>query len=243
MPSWSELVNWLPQLLDGLKYTIEITIGAFILAVAVGLVVALMRLNAQRRVTYGLATAYVEVLRGTPLILQLFFAYFALPAYGIKLSPLAAGTLGLGLNTSAYLSEVFRGSIAGVDKGQWEAAEALGMSWLTMMRNVILPQAMRTAIPPTGNYAVSLFKDSALASTVSVSELMFTGQIIGSETFEYLQIYLVIAVLYFIVSYPTSIAIRKLERRLERAHGGGAPRRAKRRRSTTSAATQTGAGI
>ena len=104
---------------------------------------------------------------------------------------MVAAILGLGLNTSAYLSEVFRGAILGVDKGQWEASEALAMSWPGMMRHTILPQAFRSAIPPTGNYAISLFKDSALASTVSVSELMFTGQVIGSETFKYMQVYLV----------------------------------------------------
>lgn len=230
MPSWHQISTWMPRLLDGLKYTVEITIGAFILALIIGLVIALMRLNSRRWITYVPATAYVEILRGTPLILQLFFAYFALPSAGISLSPLAAGTIGLGLNTSAYLSEVFRGAIVGVDRGQWEAAEALGMSWPTMMRSAILPQAMRAAIPPTGNYAVSLFKDSALASTVSVSELMFTGQVIGSETFQYMQIYLVIAVLYFVVSYPTSIAIRRLERRLERTMGSGPTKPVKPRR-------------
>lgn len=220
VPSWSEISDWMPRLLHGLRFTLEITFGAFILAVVLGLLIALMRLNSRRLVTYVPATAYVEILRGTPLILQLFFAYFALPSAGIALSPLAAGIIGLGLNTSAYLSEVFRGAIVNVDRGQWEAAEALGMSWPTMMRNAILPQAFRSAVPPTGNYAVSLFKDSALASTVSVSELLFTGQVIGSETFQYMQIYLVIAVLYFIVSYPTSLAIRRLERRLERSQGG-----------------------
>lgn len=221
MPSWDELSDWLPRLVDGLRFTVEITLGAFVLAVVLGLLVALMRLNPRNWYAYLPATAYVEILRGTPLILQLFFAYFALPSAGIDLSPLTAGIVGLGLNTSAYLSEVFRGAIVGVDTGQWEAGEALGMSWPTMMRHAILPQAFRSAIPPTGNYAVSLFKDSALASTVSVSELMFTGQVIGSETFQYMQVYLVVAALYFIVSYPTSLALRQLERRLERSQGGG----------------------
>ena len=239
MPSWNELSDWMPRLLGGMKFTVEITIGAFVLAVVVGLLVALMRLNSRRWIVYVPATAYVEILRGTPLILQLFFAYFALPSAGISISPLTAGIIGLGLNTSAYLSEVFRGAIVGVDKGQWEAAEALGMSWPAMMRNAILPQAMRAAIPPTGNYAVSLFKDSALASTVSVAELMFTGQVIGSETFQYMQIYLVVAVLYFIISYPTSIAIRHLERRLERSDAGGRPTKRARR---SAVAVPVGAG-
>lgn len=115
------------------------------------------------------------------------------------------------LNTSAYLSEVFRGAIISVEKGQWEAGAALAMDWFTQMRVVILPQATRVALPPTGNYAVSLFKDSALASTVSVAEMLFTAQIIGSETFRYMEVYAVIGVLYLMVSYPTSLFLRWLE--------------------------------
>jgi His/Glu/Gln/Arg/opine family amino acid ABC transporter permease subunit len=207
--------EWLPRLLDGMKFTVEITIGAFILALLLGLVIAMMRLNRRRWYLYVPATIYVEVLRGTPLILQLFYVYFALPSMGIRFSPLTAAILGLGVNTSAYLSEIFRGSIRSVDKGQWEAGAALAMGWPTMMRSVILPQAMRIALPPTGNYAVSLFKDSALASTVSVTELMFTGQMIGSETFRYMEIYGTIGLLYLAVSYPTSLLLRRLETRLD----------------------------
>jgi His/Glu/Gln/Arg/opine family amino acid ABC transporter permease subunit len=215
MPSAEDLGEWLPRLLHGLQFTVQITIGAFVVAVALGLVVSILRLDPTRRWIYVPATIYVEVLRGTPLILQLFFAYYALPAAGVRMTPLMAAILGLGLNTSAYLSEVFRGSILGVDKGQWEASEALAMTRWGMMRHIILPQGFRTAIPPTGNYAIALFKDSALASTVSVSELLFTGQMIGSESFQYMQIYLVIGVFYLALSYPTSVAVRRLELRLQ----------------------------
>ena len=207
--------EWLPRLLEGLKYTVIITIGAFALSLVLGLLIAVMRLDSRRWYLYVPATIYVEVLRGTPLILQLFFAYFALPSMGIQLAPLTAATIGLGVNTSAYLSEVFRGAIVSIENGQWEAGAALAMDWPTQMRVVILPQAARVALPPTGNYAVSLFKDSALASTVSVAELLFTAQIIGSETFLYMQVYAVIGVLYLIVSYPTSLFLRWLERRLD----------------------------
>jgi His/Glu/Gln/Arg/opine family amino acid ABC transporter permease subunit len=207
--------EWLPRLFEGLKYTVIITAGAFAMSLVLGLLIAVMRLNRRRWYLYIPATVYVEVLRGTPLILQLFFAYFALPSMGIQLSPLTAATVGLGINTSAYLSEVFRGAIISVEKGQWEAGAALAMDWLTQMRVVILPQATRVALPPTGNYAVSLFKDSALASTVSVAELLFTAQIIGSETFRYMEVYAVIGVLYLMVSYPTSLFLRRLEHRLD----------------------------
>jgi polar amino acid transport system permease protein len=207
--------EWLPRLLEGLKYTVIITVGAFAMSLVLGLLIAVMRLNRRRWYLYVPATVYVEVLRGTPLILQLFFAYFALPSMGIELAPLTAATIGLGVNTSAYLSEVFRGAIISVEKGQWEAGAALAMDWFTQMRVAILPQAARVALPPTGNYAVSLFKDSALASTVSVAELLFTAQIIGSETFRYMEVYAVIGVLYLIVSYPTSLFLRWLEHRLD----------------------------
>jgi polar amino acid transport system permease protein len=210
----AQLSEWLPRLFVGLEYTVVLTVGSFALALVLGLLVAVMRLNPRNRLLYIPATAYVEILRGTPLILQLFFAYFALPAAGINLPPLVAGIIGLGLNTSAYLSEVFRGAVVSVDRGQWEACDALAMTWIASMRYAILPQALRTALPSTGNYAVSLFKDSALASTVSVSELLFTGQMIGSETFNYMGVYLVVAVIYLLVSYPTSIGIRHLEHRL-----------------------------
>jgi polar amino acid transport system permease protein len=216
--------DWLPRLLEGMKYTVAITIGAFVLALLVGLVIAMMRLNRRRWYLYVPATIYVEVLRGTPLILQLFFVYFALPAMGIQFSPLTAAILGLGANTSAYLSEIFRGAIRTVDKGQWEASAALAMTWPTMMRTVILPQAMRIALPPTGNYAVSLFKDSALASTVSVAELLFTGQMIGSETFRYMEVYAVIGALYLAVSYPTSLLLRRLETHLDLTRPRSRPR-------------------
>lgn len=215
MPTWEELNEWIPRLLVGLRFTIELTVFAFVLAVALGLVVALMRLDRSKKLLYVPATIYVEVLRGTPLILQLFFAYFALPTMGIALSPLMAGVLGLGINTSAYLSEIFRSAVANVDVGQWEACHALAMPWHVAMRYAVLPQALRIALPPTGNYAVSLFKDSALAATVSVSELLFTAQVIGSETFAYMQVYLVIGVMYLAVSYPTSLAVSRLERRLD----------------------------
>jgi His/Glu/Gln/Arg/opine family amino acid ABC transporter permease subunit len=228
MPTFEALGEWLPRLLRGLVFTVQITIGAFVLAVVLGLVVALLRLSPRRRLVYIPATIYVEVLRGTPLILQLFFAYFALPSAGLRLSPLVAAILGLGLNTSAYLSEVFRGAILGVDKGQWEASEALAMTWVGMMRHTILPQAFRSAIPPTGNYAISLFKDSALASTVSVSELLFTGQVIGSETFKYMQVYLVVGLLYLALSYPTSRAVLRLERRLDLSNRTPSQRRPRR---------------
>jgi polar amino acid transport system permease protein len=180
-----------------------------------GLVLATIRLESRIKWLYIPATIYVELVRGTPLILQLFFVYFALPAVGIRLDPFVAGVLALGINYSAYLSEVFRASIKAVPNGQWEAASTLGMPWALIMWRIIFPQASRIALPSTGNYFIALFKDSALASTISVTELLFSGQILAAATFNYFGIYAVVAAFYLIISYPSSLGLRALERRLE----------------------------
>jgi His/Glu/Gln/Arg/opine family amino acid ABC transporter permease subunit len=211
----NDILDWMPRLLDGLKYTVTLTIFSFALSLLVALIIAAMRLNPALKLLYIPATIYLEIFRCTPMILQLFFAYFALPSLGINLSPMMAGVLSLGMCVGAYLSEVFRAAILAVDRGQWEASSALAMSWPMTMRYTILPQAARIALPSTGNYAIALFKDSALASTVSVVELLFSAQLIASETFEYIKVYTVIGIFYFAVCYPTSIAIRRLERRLD----------------------------
>jgi len=210
-----EILDWMPRLLDGLKYTVTLTIFSFALSLLVALIIAAMRLNPRLKLLYIPATIYLELFRCTPMILQLFFAYFALPTLGINLSPMMAGVLSLGMCVGAYLSEVFRSAILAVDRGQWEASSALAMSWPMTMRYTILPQAARIALPSTGNYAIALFKDSALASTVSVVELLFSAQLVASETFEYIKVYSIIGAFYFAVCYPTSIAIRHLERRLD----------------------------
>jgi polar amino acid transport system permease protein len=210
-----DILAWMPRLLDGLKYTVTLTIFSFALSLVVALIIAAMRLNPALKLLYIPATIYLEIFRCTPMILQLFFAYFALPSLGINLSPMMAGILSLGMCVGAYLSEVFRAAILAVDRGQWEASGALAMSWPMTMRYTILPQAARIALPSTGNYAIALFKDSALASTVSVVELLFSAQLIASETFEYIKVYTIIGIFYFAVCYPTSIAIRRLERRLD----------------------------
>jgi polar amino acid transport system permease protein len=212
---FDQILEWMPRLLGGLKFTVILTILSFALSLVVGLIVAAMRLNPAMKLLYIPATIYLEIFRCTPMILQLFFAYFALPMLGVSLSPMTAGVLSLGMCIGAYLSEVFRGAILAVDRGQWEASSALAMSWSETMRYTILPQAVRIALPATGNYAISLFKDSALASTVSVVELLFAAQLIASDTFQYITVYTIIGVFYAAVCYPTSLAIRRLERRLD----------------------------
>lgn len=207
--------TWAPELWAGLTLTIGMTFGGMAIALVLGLVLALGRISTRRWLRLPV-TAFVELIRGSPLLLQLFYIYYVLPAFGLKLTPIMAGLLGLGINYGAYLSEVFRGGIAAVSHGQREAAESLGMSPRQTLRFVILPQAWRIVIPPTGNYFVSLFKDTALVSTISIAELMFQGQLIASDTFRYMRIYSIVFVIYVAISIPASMGVRWLERHFNR---------------------------
>lgn len=191
------------------------TFGGMAIALVLGLLLALGRISTRVWLKAPVAV-FVELIRGSPLLLQLFYIYYVLPAFGLKLTPIMAGLLGLGINYGAYLSEVFRGGIAAVSHGQREAAESLGMSPAQTMRFIILPQAWRIVIPPTGNYFVSLFKDTALVSTISIAELMFQGQLIASDTFRYMRIYSIVFVIYVVISIPASMGVRWLERHFNR---------------------------
>ncbi len=196
--------------LKGLGLTIFLTLVTMVLATALAIPLALGRLS-QVRLARWPANVFVEFMRATPLILQLIYIYYVLPSAGIKLDPLTAAITGLSLHYSAYLSEVFRGGIQSIQKGQSEAALSLGLSRWLAFRKVILPQATRVVLPTLGNYLISLFKDTSLASVVTVQELMFSGQIIAARNFQYFTIYTVTAILYFAVCYPSGLAVRSLE--------------------------------
>lgn len=209
-----DLVNWAPQLWAGVELTVLITLASMAVALIIGLVLALAQLNPRRRILAWSSYAFVELIRGSPLLLQLFYIFYVFPFFGLKLSTFTAGVLGLAINYGAYLSEVFRAGIEAVDNGQWEAARSLGMPMWVIMAKVVLPQALRIVIPPVGNYFISLFKDTALVSTISISELLFTGQLLAAETFKYLEIYSFIFTIYIVISYPASLGVKWLERRL-----------------------------
>jgi polar amino acid transport system permease protein len=162
-----------------------------------------------------LATPYVQFIRGTPLLLQLFFIYYVLPYGGIILTPFVSGLLGLTLNYSAYMAEVFRGGVLAIPKGQWEAGLSIGMSRRLLLRRIILPQALRIVIPALGNFFVSIFKDSALVSVVTMRDLMFSGQILAAATFKHFEIFAMVAAIYFLISYPTAKLVEYIERRLD----------------------------
>lgn len=211
--SWEDLKVFLPPLLSGAKVTILLTVLVMALALAWGLLLALARLS-RFRVLRILARFYVEVIRGTPLLLQLFYAYYVLPFVGIKLDPFSAGTIGLTVNYSAYLSEVYRAGIQAVDKGQIEAGLSLGMSRSLLMRRIILPQAIRIVLPPIGNYFISLFKDTSLVSIITLKDLMFTGEVLAASTFKNFEIFTLIALIYLAICYPGALGVTWMEQHL-----------------------------
>jgi polar amino acid transport system permease protein len=162
------------------------------------------------------AAAYVQFMRGTPLLLQLFFIYYVLPYGGLILSPFQAGVLGLTLNYAAYMAEVFRAGIAAVPKGQFEAGASLALTHRQLMAYVVIPQALKIVVPPIGNFFVAIFKDSALVSVITMKDLMFTGQILAASTFMHFQIFAMVAAIYLMLSYPAAKAVEWLERRLDK---------------------------
>lgn len=210
----SDLRAWAPDLWAGVQLTVFLTCGSMAIALVLGLLLALARISPSRALRLP-TVLFVELIRGSPLLLQLFYIYYVLPLIGIRLTPIQAGLAGLSINYGAYLSEVFRAGIAAVDRGQWEAADALGLGRGWTMRLVVLPQAIRIVVPPVGNYFVSLFKDTALVSTISIAELMFRGQLIAADTFKYMRIYTVVFGIYLAISIPASLAVRYLERRFD----------------------------
>lgn len=196
--------------LRGLGLTVFLTLVTMVLATVLAIPLALGRLS-QMRIFRWPANVFVEFMRATPLILQLIYIYYVLPAAGIRLNPISAAIIGLSLHYSAYLSEVFRGGIQSIPKGQSEAAFSLGLSRWLAFRKIVLPQATRAVLPTLANYLISLFKDTSLASVVTVQELMFSGQIIAARNFQYFTVYTVTAILYFSVCYPSGLAVRTLE--------------------------------
>jgi His/Glu/Gln/Arg/opine family amino acid ABC transporter permease subunit len=205
-------VDNLGPLLAGLLITIELTFVVIVLSLGFALLVALGGMSRWLLLRW-MIKAYIELMRGTPLLLQLIYIYYVLPEIGIRLDAFTAGVIGLTLNYSAYISEVYRGGILAVPKGQHDAAAALGMTRALAMRRIVLPQAIRIVIPTLGNYFISLFKDTALCSVVSIQEVVFTAQIVAARNFQYFTLYTVVGAMYFLVSFPAARLVGWLERR------------------------------
>lgn len=213
------IYTFFPSLLKGAGITIIVSVVSMALAVILGLFLTLIRLYGKAPFTY-LATAYIEIYRGTPLLIQLFILYYGLPNIGISLSPWLVAFLGLGMNYAAYESELFRAGISAIPKGQMEAALSLGMSRSLAIRRIILPQALRIALPGNTNDFIALFKDSSLISIIAMVELTKTYLILATSSLRFFELGLITALLYFGMSYPLSLLARRLENRLKGRKGG-----------------------
>jgi polar amino acid transport system permease protein len=205
-------------LASGTLITLEITAAALVLGCVLGLLIGLGRLNPKRRFIYGLCTTYLTLVRGTPLLVQLFILFFGLPHFGIQLPAYVCGIFGLGIYSAAYVSEIVRGSIQSVETGQMEAARSLGLSHKLAMRKVILPQAFVRMIPALGNEFIALIKNSALVSLLTIADVMHEGEKIISVSYRSLEVYLAIAVIYLVLTGITTLILRRTEKML-RADG------------------------
>lgn len=220
MPHWLELmINSLgPLLWAGLVFTIPLTLISFALGLTLGLVTALIRLFGPRPLAAAVRF-YVWIIRGTPLLVQLFLIFYGLPSVGILLDAFPAALIGFTLNIGAYTSEIVRAAISSVAKGQWEASFSIGMSWSQTMRRTILPQAARVAVPPLSNTFISLIKDTSLAAAITVPEMFQAAQRIVATTYEPLILYIEAAIIYLAISSVLSALQTRLETRLNR-YGG-----------------------
>jgi polar amino acid transport system permease protein len=203
---------FVPGLLQGAVLTVEITVLGCLLAVVMGVLAALARLYGPAPLKW-LATIYVEIFRGTSALVQLFWLFFVLPQFGVTLDAFLVAVLALGLNVGAYGSEVVRGAILSVARGQWEAATALNMSRAQMLRRIILPQAFVAMIPPWGNLFIELLKSTALVSLITLSDLAFKAQQMNQNTFKTVPIFTLVLLMYLAMSLVLSIGMRLLEKR------------------------------
>ncbi|KFC70633.1 ABC-type amino acid transport system, permease component [Devosia sp. LC5] len=220
MPPWfSLMIEALPSLLWAcLLFTVPLTLLSFALGLAVGFLAAVARLFAPWPLA-AVVRFYVWIIRGTPLLVQLFLIFYGLPSVGIVLDAFPAALIGFTLNVGAYTSEIIRAVLLAVPKGQWEAAYSIGMTWPQAMRRTILPQATRIAVPPLSNTFISLVKDTSLAAAITVPELFRAGQRIVATTYEPLILYVEVALIYLVVSSALSSLQGRLEQRFSR-YGG-----------------------
>ena len=200
-------------ILDGAKWTVILSILAFTFGGLGGLVVALGRTSGKRWLRYLMAT-YIQIFQGTPLLIQLFFVYFGLPILGIRVDIWVALIIGLSLHASAFLGEIWRGSIQAVSTGQDEAARALGIGYFHRMKDVVLPQAFRIGLPATIGFLVNLIKGTALAALLGLTELTRSGQLMANITFEPMKVYGTVGLLYFIICVPLTYYSARIEKRL-----------------------------
>ena len=205
-----------PILLKGAGYTLIFAFSAMLGGLLVGFLLAVLRIIPSRWAQVP-ATVYVSMMRGTPLLVQVFIIYYGLPSIGISFEPLTAGVLALSLNAGAYISESLRGAIIGVSKGQWSAGYSLGLSYWQSLHYIVMPQALRLAVPSMSNSLISLIKDTSLVSVITVTELLLATKDVIATTFQPLPLYLAAAGIYWVLS----LCLEQVQGRLEKYYGRG----------------------
>lgn len=205
----------LPMIEGALYYTIPLTIISFSFGIVIAVFTALARIS-KSKILSSIARSYVSIIRGTPLLVQLFIIFYGLPTIGLVIDPFPSAVIGFSLNVGAYASEVIRAAILSTPKGQWEAAYSVGMNYRQALQRIILPQASRVSIPPLSNSFISLVKDTSLASLILVTEMFRKAQEIAAQTYEFLILYTEAAFLYWIICFGLSIIQERIEKRLDR---------------------------
>lgn len=210
----------LPYMLKGAGASLALALGALIFGVMIGVVMAAMKLS-KSKVLNVIGSVYVEILRGTPMLLQVLFFYLGVPVLyqmiagtRLRVDPYVVGLIAMSLNSGAYQTELIRSGIQGVDKGQWEACETLGISYVTMMKEVILPQAFKRIIPPMVSEFITLIKDSSLISCIGAAELLYTAQVLGAKYYNYLDPLIIAGCMYLVMTVTISFIARKIEKRM-----------------------------
>ncbi|WP_281975645.1 amino acid ABC transporter permease [Halobacillus litoralis] len=207
--------SFLPLVKGAFYYTIPLTLITFAIGLILAVITALMRLSSVK-VLQVIARIYVSIIRGTPLLVQLFIIFFGLPSVGVTINPLFSAIIGFSLNMGAYNSEIIRAAILSIPKGQWEAAHSIGMTNLQALRKVVLPQATRVSIPPLSNSFIGLIKDTSLASTITYTEMFRKAQEIAAQNYEFLLVYTEAAMIYWVICVGLSFVQDSVETRLER---------------------------
>lgn len=215
---WDFTFDILPRMLWATLNTLLAAGIGYAIALVVGLIFLLGQRTRWRFVNWTVREV-VEFIRSTPLIVQLFFVYFVGPQFGVELSAWTSAMITIGLHYGTYLSEVYRGGLEAVPRGQWEACRALNLSVPRTCFRIVIPQALPASLPGMGNYLVGIFKDTPMLSTIGVAELMHTANALGAETYRYLEPYSMVGLIFLIISLPTAAALRKLERVVARALG------------------------
>jgi len=206
------IIPRLPLLLKASVVTIQASFLAVFFGTILGIIVGALRVTPNRFIS-SIAASYIYVIRGTPLLIQLFLIYFGLPSLGIYFTAFVSGILGLSINSSGYIGEIVRGGIEAIPKGQWEAGKVLGLSYGKTMRFIILPQALRNMLPAMGNEFVTLIKESSLLSTLAISELTMVGQQVRSATYASFETFIAVGLIYLVMTSVTSFLLRQIEKR------------------------------